>query len=266
MGLISRTLIPFTGGNEILILGVLIMAILIPIYSIIALIKKQHRVESAMMLISIPLIFGTLFRLMRWPFGNQMIIIGSQILCLISIAILIYSIIKKAKIVESILFTTIGFCSLTYCFKILFWPGSKELIIAAFLTIAVAIFIIIKKKVVVSSSKVVLIIIILLFTLSFITKESRLFQISYIDLSNTKYNHPEDYYDYAWILYNEGDKKNAKTNLQYAIDELDNSNNEFADMLSKNRNNYLKTYNAAMDMLNNNNWNSLELSSGTIEN
>lgn len=266
LGLISRTLIPFAGGNELLILGVLIMAILIPIYSVVALIKKQHRVESAMMLISIPLIFGTLFRLMRWPFGNEMIIIGSQILFFISIAILIYSIIKKIKIPEPILFVTVGFCSVTYCFKILFWPGSKELIIAAFLMIVVVFFIILKKKSVLSSSKVVLGIIILLFTLSFITKESKLFQISYIDLSNTKYNNPEDYYNYAWILYNEGDNKKATTNLQYAIDELKNPDNEFADMLSENRNNYLKTYETAMDMLNNNNWNTLELPSQTIEN
>lgn len=183
---------------------------------------------------------------------------------LISIAILIYSIIKKTKIPESILFATIGFCSVTYCFKILFWPGSKELIIAAFLTIAVSLFLILKKKYVFSASKVVLGIIILLLSLSFITKESKLFQISYIDPSN-EYNHPEDYYDYAWILYNEGDRKNAKTNLQYAIDELNNPNNEFANILSKNHNNYLKTYNAAMDMLNNNNWNTLELQDQTIE-
>jgi len=77
LGLISRILIPFIGNNKILILGVLILAILIPVYGIMALIKKQHRIESVMMLISIPLIFGILFRLMRWPFGNLMIIIGS---------------------------------------------------------------------------------------------------------------------------------------------------------------------------------------------
>ncbi|MFD2562109.1 hypothetical protein [Aquimarina rubra] len=266
LGLVSKTLIPYRGGNEFLILGVLLMAMLIPIYSLVALIKKKHRIESAMMLISIPLIFGILFKLMRWPFGNQMTIIGSQILLLVSIGILIYSITKKIKIPESILFVTIGFCSLTYCFKTLFWPGSKELIIAAFLTIAGSLFIILKKKAVFSTSKIVLGIIILLFTLSFLTKESTLFQTSYIDLLNPESNHPEDYYNYAWILYNEGDTTKAKTNLQYAINELNNPDNEFSDMVSKNRDNYLEVFGAAMNMLNNNNWNTLDWPDPTFEN
>ena len=266
LGLVSRTLIPFRGGNELIIFGVLIMTLLIPIYSIVALVKKQNRIESAMMLISIPLILGVLFRLMSWPFGNQMIIIGSQILLLISIPILIYSIIKKIKISESILFATIGFCSLTYCFKVLFWPGSKELIIAAFLTIAVALFIILKKKGVFSISKAVLGVIILLFSLSFITKESKLFQTSHIDISNPESNHPEDYYNYAWILYSEGNTKEAKTNLQYAISELNNPDNAYSNILSKNRDNYLKVYKKAMNMLENKKWDSLEWIDQGLEN
>ncbi|MDH7447813.1 tetratricopeptide repeat protein [Aquimarina sp. 2201CG14-23] len=258
LGIVSRTLLPFRGGNELIILGVLIMVILIPFYSIIAFVKKQNRIESVMMLISIPLIFGVLFRLMTWPFGNSMIIIGSQILLLISIPILIYSIIKKIKISESILFATIGFCSLTYCFKVLFWPGSKGLIISAFLTIATALFIILKKKDVFSISKAVLGIIILLFSLSFITKESKLFQTSHIDISNQESNHPEDYYNYAWMLYCEGDTKKAKTNLQYAINELNNPNNAYSNILSNNHENHLKVYKKAMNMLENKNWDTLE--------
>lgn len=258
LGIIARTLVPFRGGNESFILGVLILSLLIPIYGILALVKKQHRIEASMLFISIPLIFGVLFRLMNWPFGNEMVIIGSQILFLVSIGILIYSIIKKIKISESILFVTIGFCGLTYCFKVLFWPGSKTLIIAAFITIGVALLIILRKKSKFNVSKVVLGVIILLFTLSFITKESKLFQNSNINLLSPESNHPEDYYQYAWLLYSEGDTKKAKTNLQNAIDELNNPDNKYANRFSKNRNNYLKTYETAMNMLNNDNWNNLE--------
>jgi len=100
LGLTFRMLTSFRGGNELIILGVLIMAILIPIYSTVALIKKQNRIESLMMLIAIPLIFGVLFKLMSWPFGNSMIIVGSEILCITSILIMIYSIVKKNKVSE----------------------------------------------------------------------------------------------------------------------------------------------------------------------
>lgn len=258
LGIVARTLVPFRGGIESFVLGVLILSLLIPIYGILSLVKKQHRIEASMLFISIPLIFAVLFELMNWPFRYEMIIIGSLILFLFSIGILMYSIIKKTKISESILFVTIGFCSLAYCFKVLFWPGSKTLIIAAFITIGVALLITLNKKGEFNVSKIVLGIIILLFTLSFITKKSKLYQNSNINQLSLESNHPEVYYDYAWLLYSEGDIKKAKINLQYAIDELNNPNNEYVNRFSKNRNNYLKTYERAMIMLNNDNWSTLE--------
>jgi len=147
---------------------------------------------------------------------------------------------------------------LTYCFKVLFWPGAFELIIAAFLTIAVALFLVLKKKVILTTSKVVLGIIILLFALSFITKESKLFKNVQIDASNSASNHPEDYYDYAWILYNEGDTESAKINLQLAIDELTNPDNEYGDRFRNRHQDYMETFTSAMQKLNNNNWNTME--------
>jgi len=258
LALIAKILFHFRGVNQSLLLGVLILIILIPIYGVLALIKKQHRIEASMMIISIPLILGVLFKLMNWPGASAMIIIGSGILFPLSIGILIYSIVKKNKTSQSILFLTIGFCSLAYCFKALFWPGSKVLIIAALITITVVLFIILMKRSQLTSSKVILGTIILLFALSFVVKESKLYQISHIDLSKPEYNHPEYYYRYAWILHNEGDNKKAKINLQLAINELNNPNNEYANAFPENRNNYLNTYETAMEMLNNKKWHVFE--------
>jgi len=258
LALIAKMLFHFRGVNQSLLLSVLILIILIPIYGILTLIKKQHRIEASMMSVSIPLIFGVLFKLMNWPGSSVMIIIGSQIALLFSIGILIYSIVKKYKVPQSALFVTIGFCSFAYCFKILFWPGSKELIVAAFIMIVVALIITIKQGSKLTFSKMVLSLIILLFTLSFVTKESKLYQISHINLSNPESNNPEFYYIYAWKLHNEGDTEKAKANLQHAINELNNPNNEHAKLLPKNSNNFQKTYETALSMLNNNKWHVLE--------
>ena len=78
-----------------------------------------------MLLVSLSLTLGVLFQMMIWPFADSMVIIGSITLLMSSIVILIYSIAQKVKIPQAMLFSVIGFCSLAYCFKILFWPGCK---------------------------------------------------------------------------------------------------------------------------------------------
>jgi len=47
---------------------------------------------------------------------------------------------------------------------------------------------------------------------------------------------------------------------------LNNPDNEYSNMISKNRDNYLTTYEAAMNMLNNNNWDTLDWPVLTTEN
>ncbi|GAA0719541.1 hypothetical protein GCM10009430_18730 [Aquimarina litoralis] len=80
-----------------------------------------------------------------------------------------------------------------------------------------------------------------------------------MDLANQELNHPEDYYYYAWKLYNEGQVETAKTNLQLAIEELNNPNNTYQDRISlENKKAYIKVYEDAIERLKNNNWIILE--------
>ncbi|WP_299902147.1 hypothetical protein [uncultured Aquimarina sp.] len=258
-GLVSRFLFPFPQTNALLIIGVLIILLCIPIYTILSLVKKKHRIEAFMMLVSIPLIMGVLFWLMSWPFGNEMIIIGSQIVCLSSIIFFIYSSIKKHKIGVSILFLAVGFCSLAFCFKVLFWPGSTALKFAAFLTIFVALVVLFVMKDKVTSGQLVLGVFLIISVYFLVERESRLYGILHMDLANQELNHPEDYYYYAWKLYNEGQIETAKTNLSLAIEELNNPNNIYQDRIPlENKKAYIKVYEHAKESLANNNWIILE--------
>ena len=138
------------------------------------------------------------------------------------------------------------------------WPGSDALVINALVTILVAIIIIIKRNKKITSGTVVLSIITLLLVIGLVTKQSTLYQKANIDVSNPEFNHPDDYYQYAWLLYNEGDVEKAQSNLQHAIDELNNPNNEYIKLYPTYLNDKREMYERAMTRLKNHKWDALE--------
>ncbi len=256
-GILSKMFIALPGGNITLILGVLILVTFSPIYGIIAFIKKRHRIEASMLVIPIILYLGFLFKLMYWPGGNQMVIVGSINTTIFSIVIFIYCLVTKRKIRESILYIILGYYSLSYCFKSLYWPGAEELVIASVISMIIGIIVVlIKFRENPTTHTVVSGVLILIFTILLVTKESTLYKRTRIQTENKALNHPEKYYEYAWLLYNEGSHLRAKTNLEYAIEQTQNPNNQYYDSpyFLEYKEEYIKIFNEAIEQVQQRNW------------
>jgi len=195
---------------------------------------------------------------MIWPFTEYMVIIGSFTLLISSILILIYSIAQKVKIPQAILFSVIGFCSLAYCFKILFWPGYVGLTKIACIYLVVGIFFVFRGKRELTISKIILGLGISFFLLTFATKQSKLHEILRINTLKPEYTLPSDYYLYAWLLYKEGDFEQSKSNIQNAIRELNNQENVNYEYFSNSIEYQLKIYQSTINLIEIRDWNHIE--------
>ncbi|NQY30150.1 MAG: hypothetical protein HRT69_11855 [Flavobacteriaceae bacterium] len=258
IGIIGKSVTIFLGAKVLLVLGLVLYLLTGFIYGIITLVKRKHRIEAGMIALASPLVFGILFKLMYWPGGSLFVIIGSQVLLFGSIGMLIYSLSKNRKSILGILFLTIGLCGLFFCFKIMHWPGATLLFIPVAISIIVALIFLIKKKAKIDLSKMVSLIVITLVIILFISRDSQLFRFQHIYPKQASFNAPENYHIYAWMLYKEGKKDEAKVNLQLAIQEAQNPNNTQLNNLEDDKELTIERYKRAMGFLISNKWDEKE--------
>jgi hypothetical protein len=258
MGILGNSLSIFPGSKPIMALGLLIYLLSAFIYGIIALVKKQNRVEGGMMALSGLLVLGLIFKIMYWPGGGPLIVIGSPILLFGSIGLLIYSLVNNHKLSLTLLFVSIGISSIFFCFKFMRWPGASLLFFPGAIGMITAIVYMIVKQVKLDSSKIVLITIMALIVILFSTSSSALFRFRHINLTNSNYNSPEHYHEYANILYNEGKYDEALLNVKLAIQEVENPNNLLLNDLVDSPTESKARYERALNLINSQSWNELE--------
>ncbi|MFK7900625.1 MAG: hypothetical protein AB8B61_07695 [Cyclobacteriaceae bacterium] len=257
-GIVGKTMTLFPGASAILMFGFLILLLFGMIYGIIALVKSQHRQEAAMIAVSMILMTGILFKFMHWPGASVMIIVGSPILMFGSIGIAAYSISKKIKASQSLLFLSIGMSSLFFCFKLMRWPGSTTLFLLGAIVMIVAIIFLIKQKEKINIAKSTLLVVIILIVLLFKTNESDVYKFGHISTLNPSYNHPEHLYTYSSILSKEGMDEAASYYLEEAIKQLNNPDNFHLNKLYDSPENSLRRYQKAKELLESGNWSEFE--------
>ncbi len=260
IGLSGKTFLPFENAEIFLFFGLVCYLIGGLIYIVLALINEKHRVEAAMMGISFPLIVGIMFTIMRWPFAGPFTVVGSPLILMLSIGLLIYLLFQKRKVALGAIYVATGASSLFFTFKIMFWPGTFPLFIFAAITIIVAIIVLVLEKQKMTSAILVLLILNGLISLTVFANQSRMYCYKYLNTLRPEYNFPEKYYTYAWMLYNEGNIEEAKTNLHLAIQETQNPNNITVYELYDSPEVTIERYVRALDLLNANNWTEKELS------
>lgn len=260
IGLAGKTVTPFDKAELILFFGIVAYLIAAIVYIILALAYRKHRIEAAMMGISFPFVLGMLFTLMHWPFSGPLTVFGSPIILFLSIALLIYSLAQKRKAALAGLYVALGANSLFFCFKIMFWPGTFQLFIFASIFLIAAIILLIIQKQKMSTAIVVLFILNGLISLTVFASESRMYCYKHINTIRPIYNFPEKQYNYAWLLYKDGNTEEAKINLELAIEEAQNPYNMTTYELYDSPAITVERYKRAMDLLNANNWTEKEKS------
>jgi glucan phosphoethanolaminetransferase (alkaline phosphatase superfamily) len=260
IGISGKTVTPFTYAGLILFFSMIGYFVGGMIYIILTLVNEKHRIEAAMIGISFPFVVGLFFTCMRWPFGGPLIVVGSSVMLMLSIGLFIYVLVQNRNVLLGALYAATGLSSLYFCFKIMLWPGSFPLFIFAVTgVLATIIFLFVKKQKLTSAVVLLLILNGCIFVTVFASK-SQLYCYKHLNTLKPEINFPENYYTYAWMLYQEGKTEEAKANLKLAMQEAKNPKNIRAHESGEQPEETIQRYQRAMDLLNANNWTEKEIS------
>jgi glucan phosphoethanolaminetransferase (alkaline phosphatase superfamily) len=259
IGIAGKTVTPFMNAGYILFFSMMGYFVGGMIYIILALVKQKHRIEAAMIGISFPLMVGFFFTCMRWPFGGPLIVIGSPVMIILSIGLFIYSLVQNRNVTLAALYVATAVSSFYFCFKIMLWPGSFPLFIFAVTSVLSAVVLFFVKKQKLTSAVALLLILNGCIFVTMFASKSQIYCYKHLNILKPEINSPEDYYTYSWLLYKEGKTEEAKTNLQLAIQQVQNPENTRTLDLKEKPEMALQRYERALHLLNANNWNEKEI-------